>query len=333
MTLSHILLTSILLLALPLAACGRGSAHYEPAAASSMTKALLISEADSAPMAPRMSSMPHDVTAPLAGQMKALASKPSKRSSGSPLDRVAKANREARMQPAKEGFVNAVQVYPWTEGALYQVYTAPGQISDIALQKGEKLIGPGPIAAGDTVRWIIGDTVSGRGANARVHVLVKPVASRLSTNLIINTDRRTYHIELNSTPKAYMASVSWTYPQDEMRLLQSSRAQAERMLPISEEINLGNLNFGYKISGDKPLWRPLRVFDDGRQVFIAFPEYIAQGELPPLFVRGASGKSELVNYRVRKNHMIVDQLFEVAELRLGAKKQKVVRIKRKHARR
>jgi len=106
------------------------------------------------------------------------------------------------------------------------------------------------------------------------------------------------------------------------------------MRPIARGLDLGNLNFAYKISGDKPGWRPLRAFDDGRQVFIAFPVDIAQGEMPPLFVLGAGGNAELVNYRVRKNHMIVDRLFEVAELRLGAKKQQVVRIRRsKRARR
>ncbi len=40
--------------------------------------------------------------------------------------------------------------------------------------------------------------------------------------------------------------------------------------------------------------------------------------MPPLFIVGPQGKtSELVNYRVRGNHMIVDRLFAAAELRLG----------------
>jgi type IV secretion system protein TrbG len=42
--------------------------------------------------------------------------------------------------------------------------------------------------------------------------------------------------------------------------------------------------------------------------------------MPPLFIIGADGKtSELVNYRVRNNHMIVDRLFAAAERRLGDK--------------
>ena len=40
--------------------------------------------------------------------------------------------------------------------------------------------------------------------------------------------------------------------------------------------------------------------------------------MPPLFIVGPEGKtSELVNYRVRGNHMIIDRLFAAAELRLG----------------
>jgi type IV secretion system protein VirB9 len=52
--------------------------------------------------------------------------------------------------------------------------------------------------------------------------------------------------------------------------------------------------------------------------------------MPPLFVVGPEGDtSELVNYRVRGNYMIVDRLFAAAELRFGAAKdQKRVRISR-----
>ena len=46
------------------------------------------------------------------------------------------------------------------------------------------------IRVGDTVRWVIGDTTSGSGDDARVHVLVKPFAPGLVTNMVIATDRR-----------------------------------------------------------------------------------------------------------------------------------------------
>ena len=42
----------------------------------------------------------------------------------------------------------------------------------------------------------------------------------------------------------------------------------------------------------------------------------------------ADGKAELVNYRVRDRYYLVDRIFDAAELRLGLKKQQVVRIER-----
>ena len=149
---------------------------------------------------------------------------------------------------------------------------------------GERLVGSGPVAAGDTVRWMIGDTVSGSGASEQVHILVKPIRPDIATNLVINTDRRTYHLELRANPSVYMASVSWAYPEDELIALRRDRAEAERAAPVAAGMDLASLNFGYRIEGDKPAWRPLRAFDDGTRVFIEFPESVAQGELPPLFV-------------------------------------------------
>lgn len=64
--------------------------------------------------------------------------------------RVAAANRAATLEPQAQGFVNAVQVFPFSDGTIYQVYTAPGAVTDIALQPSENLVA---VAAGDTVRW------------------------------------------------------------------------------------------------------------------------------------------------------------------------------------
>jgi type IV secretion system protein TrbG len=260
------------------------------------------------------------VPLPLPGQLKPVTDTPSGPEPSDPRQRVGAANAAARVQPVRDGFLNAIQQYPWTDGALYQVYTAPGQVTDIALQEGEQLVGPGPVAAGDTVRWIIGDTISGSGPAARVHILVKPTRPDLATNLVINTDRRTYHLELRATAATYMASVSWTYPQDALIALQGRSVAAANAAPVASGVDVSALNFRYRIEGDRAPWRPARAFDDERQVFIEFPAAISQGEMPPLFVIGASGDAELVNYRVQGRYMVVDRLFAAAELRLGGRR-------------
>jgi type IV secretion system protein VirB9 len=266
---------------------------------------------------------------PLPGQLKPINGEKGKAEPVDPKTRVTLANEAARIQPVRDGFINAVQVYPFSAGALYQVYAAPGQVTDIALQPGEQLVGSGPVAAGDTVRWIIGDTESGTASSKQVHILVKPTRPDLQTNLVINTDRRTYHLELRSTPSTYMASVSWQYPQDQLIALRRETARAAETQAVATGIDISKLNFRYRIEGDPAPWRPMRAFDDGAKVYIEFPSGIGQGEMPPLFVIGSSGNSELVNYRARQNYYVVDRLFAAAELRLGdkdsAKRVRIVR--------
>lgn len=318
-------LTALLLSASALAGC---AGHTPPPEISYDDAAPAVIAADP-PKPMQVVELPKQL--PLPGQLKPVGKdgKPTPELPD-PAARVNEANAAARMQPVRNGFINSMQVYPFVDGALYQVYASPGQITDIALQPGEQLVGSGPVAAGDTVRWIIGDTESGTGATKVVHILVKPTRPELLTNLVINTDRRTYHMELRSTEKTYMASVSWQYPQDQLIALRRQNAQAEAQQPVANGVDLSRVNFRYDVSGDRAPWRPLRAFDDGRQVFIEFPRGIGQGEMPPLFVVGPEGDtSELVNYRVRGNYMIVDRLFAAAELRFGAgKDQKRVRISR-----
>ncbi|WP_321363873.1 P-type conjugative transfer protein TrbG [uncultured Celeribacter sp.] len=244
--------------------------------------------------------------------------------SATPMGRVENANAAARIEPRREGYYNAIQIYPWSEGALYQVYAAVGQITTIALEPGERLSGAGPIAAGDTARWIIGDTESGSGVNARVQILVKPTRPDISTNLVVTTDRRSYMIELHARDTLYMPAVAWAYP-----ATLAIRRPSVPGAPVIPAQSARNYRYGLQVQGASPPWRPISVFDDGRRVYVVFPRGIVQGEMPPLFVIGADGKPQIVNSRIHQNILIVDRLFGAAELRLGSgSRQQVVRIVR-----
>ena len=322
----------LLVSATALAGCATTSAKPPAIAYDDPPREIAAHPAAESPRAVEVVTIPEPL--PLPGQLKPVAAGAATSEPADPRRRVGAANAAARVQPVRDGFLNAIQQYPWTDGALYQVYTAPGQVTDIALQEGEQLVGPGPVAAGDTARWIIGDTVSGGGPTARVHILVKPTRPDLSTNLVINTSRRTYHLELRATASTYMASVSWTYPQDQLIALRSANAAAAASTPVATGLDLATLNFRYRIEGDRVPWKPVRAFDDSAQVFIEFPAGISQGEMPPLFVTGAAGDAELVNYRVQGRYMVVDRLFAAAELRLGDRRsEQRVRIVRDDGRR
>lgn len=125
-----------------------------------------------------------------------------------------------------------------------------------------------------------------------------------------------------------MASVSWDYPKDRMMALQRQSEMAQAATSVDTGLSLEKIRFRYDISGSNPPWKPKLAFDDGEKVYIQFPAGIAQGELSPLFVMGAQGYGQLVNYRFRPPYYIVDRLFGAAELRLGGDKGDVVRIER-----
>lgn len=302
------------------------AAHSQPPPSISLDEPVAARALPEPPKPIEVVEMPTPL--PLPEQLKSLGSPADDKPVIESIDekvRVARANAEARVAPSREGYVNAIQVWPYADGALYQVYTSPGRVTVITLQQGEELV---TVSAGDTVRWIVGDTASGSGASVRVNILVKPTRVGLKTNLVITTNRRTYLLELSSTPQAWMASASWDYPKDRMLALQKQAQQAQAAEPVNSGVSLERIKFRYAITGDNPPWKPLRAFDDGERVYIQFPVGIAQGELPPLFVIGPQGDGQLVNYRFRSPYYVVDRLFGAAELRLGRDKAEVVRIER-----
>ena len=159
-------------------------------------------------------------------------------------------------------------MWPFTDGALYQVYAAVGRVTVVSLQPGEELV---TVAAGDTVRWIVGDTSSGSGADLRVNVLVKPIRSGLKTNLVITTSR----------PQDVPAGAGFDGKGvDGIGVLGvPARPDAGLAAPGAGSagnnagrygLSLENLRFRYAISGNPP-WKPLRAFDDGEKVYIQFP--------------------------------------------------------------
>lgn len=207
--------------------------------------------------------------------------------------------------------------YAYVPNAVYTVYAAPDNITDIVLQPGEKL---NSVLAGDTVRWITGKTTSGAGAETQTHVIIKPTQPGLETNLLITTDRHAYRVNARSTPNFFMPAIAWSYPQEEMNQLVALQAHQQRMdaqKVTPDNIRPESLNFKYKITakGDYG-WTPVRVFDDGKKTYIEMAPSMQSTEAPALFLR--QGKAlNLINYRVAGDYYVVDRLLTHAELRAG----------------
>jgi type IV secretion system protein VirB9 len=234
--------------------------------------------------------------------------------------------RGATQRPGNAASSESKTVYSYTPDSIYTLYGAPGRVIDIQLQSGEKL--SGPVIAGDTVRWVVGTTVSGNGASAVTHVLVKPVQAGIETNFIITTDRRSYHLIAKSLNRNSLPTVSWTYPHDEMSKLDaySPDGQSSGSMLAAGDISPDRLNFKYRIKPDDDYpWTPIRVFDDGAKTYIQMSHNMKNTEAPAFFIKGKEGLN-LVNYRVRGDYYVVDRLFEEGEFRCG--KDEIVKIHR-----
>src|SRR5260363_169289 len=105
----------------------------------------------------------------------------------------------------------AAQAEAWRQNGIPKLICTLLRACDIQLEPGERLTGK-PVA-GDTVRWLMSKQVSGTGAQAVTHIIVKPTDVNIDTNLIITTDRRTYQIALYSSPnkKSYLHAIGWYY--------------------------------------------------------------------------------------------------------------------------
>lgn len=239
------------------------------------------------------------------------------------------ANDLARSYPTPDAYINSTLYYDYEAGRLYEVETSPHFLTAIILRPGEKLLSK---AAGDTVRWVLGETAQGAGANQQVVVLLKPIRGGLRTNIVLTTDQRTYMIEASSHDGgAYTSAVSWNYPQEQMQALAAAQAAAQANLVAVSALPIDQLHFGYKIEPihcKPPRWQPLRAFDDGTRTYIQFPVNMASTDAPPLFLVGPHDTADLVNYRYINGYYVVDRLIDVAELRIGEKPQTIVRITR-----
>lgn len=240
---------------------------------------------------------------------------------------IAAANLKAREPSRSESFVGGVQVFSYDPGRVYEVWTAPLRVTTLTLAPGETIVSK---AAGDTVRWQIGETTSGQGPTARAHVMIKPLVRGLETNLVLATSQRVYLLQLKSgPPETFNAAVAWDLAAVTPSAGEAFTDAAETSQALVTPT--GPLDARYKITarGRRPGWAPTAVMTDGARTFLKFPPELSSAEAPALFIVGPGGSTQLVNYRQQGGLWVVDRVFDRAELRVGDRHAQVVRIERK----
>lgn len=203
------------------------------------------------------------------------------------------------------------------------VVCAVAHVCDISLQAGEQVTGPPNI--GDQ-RWFVHPGVSGAGRTRTTHLLVKPIDAGMDTNIVIQTDRRTYSIQLVSTVSRYMPLIAFDYPGDAQAAAWAtlvSRQNAARS-PCDNPPSIPPSAYRIAVTDGDPRWRPVQVYGVqttvGAKTCIEFPSSIGSDSLPALVALGNDGgwfsdpSKIIINFRYVNRRFIVDQMLDRAEL-------------------
>jgi type IV secretion system protein VirB9 len=225
---------------------------------------------------------------------------------------VERSNKEGILQP--QDYEKAVIIYDYHRDFVYQVYCQPLRVTDITLQAGERIAEPPFIS--DSERWIVGAGAHYEADVAIQHIYLKPAAANLHASLIINTNVRTYHLILKSFSDIHMPVIRFRYPAASFPQNFIASPSGKGPPAASGDDNSGFLSFNYKVTYaflSKPRWLPALVYDDGHKTYITFPETVLQTEMPTVF----ENRTDIVNYRMNRNVMVIDKLVEKVSIKLG----------------
>ena len=244
------------------------------------------------------------------------------------LETAKESNRAGIIKPSD--YSHAAVVYDYNPDWVYEVYAMPLRVCDIRLEPGERALEQPFIS--DSERWNVGAGVSFENGVSVQHIYVKPAASGQEASLIVNTDKRVYHVILRSYLSAYMPLVRWRYrPAWPQNYISSGQAQDNAARNMSEGpdgafagVDPRFLSFNYRITYgifNKPVWMPELVFDDGAKTYVSFPDKVLQREIPSVF----ENRNDVLNYRVSGKLIVIDKLVENITVKIGRKEITIVK--------
>ena len=205
-------------------------------------------------------------------------------------------------------------VYTYNQYKQFEINTKVGYITDIQLRPNEVLQ---KIATGNSTQWSVDHDIVG----GIQHVYIKPLASNLKTNFVINTDKRSYRLLLHSSNEVEY-SVAFIFPIEDEADYKNEQARLllEKTKQESKEKELANrtLSINYKVKENHNVpseFLPKYVYDDGIKTYIELPTNV-QDNFPTVYSydKFQKKKIQLVNYRLKGNVLEIDKIMPSIKL-------------------
>ena len=189
---------------------------------------------------------------------------------------------------------------------VYRLYGFVGYAIELIFEDGESFAGN---AGGDLEAITFGWHDN--------HMILKPKAVNVGTNLVVYTNRRAYRFEYSASAKKpdprtdqVMFAVRFNYP-PQYATKPSVGGATDRELEAGASGR--PKNYDYWFCGS-PSIKPVAAFDDGVHTRITFG---AKAELPALFVRNDDGTESLLNFSMEDGDVVVHRVAGRFILRRG----------------
>ena len=255
-----------------------------------------------------------------------------------PVAATRRANAKAMEMPRAERFIGATLVYPIVPGAVYNVLTAVDHLTSIEIPPGCRMVKKAPMLGDpsheadgqqqataedkEPANWTIAKTFHGTPRDPVSKVVVRPNKPGLRTDLMIDSDCGAFTYKLISTESSANVTVKFRQEEPNLGLPEPPYAdEREKTRPAvlsCTDTPVSQVQYGYKVSGDKPAWRPADrdVFHNGSKLCIGMPGGLGDLETPSIS-RPAGGDEMTVHYRTSGRFIEIDQVVPVLNLSLG----------------
>lgn len=214
------------------------------------------------------------------------------------------------------GQVGSANIYTYNPANQYYINTRVGYVTDLELRAGEVVQ---KIATGNSTQWAVDlDQIGGIQ-----HVYIKPLVYDTRTNIIVNTNLRSYRLVVYSGDEVEYF-VKFAYPEEEAReKLQNftntiNKLRADFALDQKARAEANKLNKDYTCVQNKNViekYIPTSVFDKDGKTYIEIRSE-NQDNMPTIyyFDEWEKKKLQLVNYRLKGNFLEIDKVMNNIKL-------------------
>jgi type IV secretion system protein VirB9 len=217
----------------------------------------------------------------------------------------------AELTPARGLVDPRVRVVAYDPEQVIKLHGYVGYQIHFQFAEGETFVN---LAAGDNKALDVGYEAN--------HLVLKPLAEKVATNITVLTNRRVYQFDYSASAdrpdpdrQDVIYSLRFIYPQEEARKAAEELEQQRTNLKLAsaDQDPHRARNSNYWGCGAAAI-RPESAFDDGVQTRLRFA---AHAEFPTMYVKNDDDSESLVNFTVDNDEVVIHRVARSFVLRRG----------------